>query len=60
MKREIRVFSDSETLSRAAATIFSEQAAAAIAKRGRILVALNGGSTPARIFQMLAADYREQ
>ncbi|HET9589529.1 MAG TPA: 6-phosphogluconolactonase [Anaerolineales bacterium] len=60
MKRGIRVFSDSETLSHAAATLFSEKAAAAIAKRGRFLVALNGGNTPARLFQLLATGYRDQ
>ena len=36
-----------------------ERAADAIAERGRFLVALNGGSTPIRLFQLLAADFRE-
>lgn len=60
MKREIRVFKDLEELSRAAAELFIEQAAQSIAERGRFLVALNGGSTPTRLFQLLATDFREK
>ena len=60
MKPELRVFRDMERLSRHAANLFVEQAARSIRERGRFLVALNGGSTPNRLFQLLAADYREQ
>ena len=60
MKPEIRIFKDLEELSRAAANLFIEQAAQSIAERNYFLVALNGGSTPTRLFQLLATDYREK
>lgn len=60
MKLDIRIFKDLERLSRHAAEIFVEQAAGAISEHGRFLVALNGGNTPARLFQLLATDYRDQ
>ena len=56
MKPDIRIFKDLEMLSRHAANIFVEQAASAIAERDRFLVALNGGNTPTRLFQVLASD----
>jgi 6-phosphogluconolactonase len=60
MKPDIRTFKGLEELSRAAAELFVEQAAQSIAERGRFLVALNGGSTPTRLFQLLATDFREK
>jgi 6-phosphogluconolactonase len=60
MKPEIRVFKDLEDLSRSAANLFIDQAAQSIAERNRFLVALNGGSTPTRLFQLLAIDSPEQ
>jgi 6-phosphogluconolactonase len=60
MKPEIHIFKDVEELSRTAADIFVRQSTESIAERSRFLVALNGGSTPNRLFQLLAADYREQ
>jgi len=60
MKFEIRIFKDLENLSRDAAHLFIEQAAKSIAERGRFLVALNGGNTPTRLFQLLATEYREK
>jgi len=60
MKPEISIFKDLEKLSRAAANIFVEQASQSIAERNRFLVSLNGGSTPTRLFQLLATDYREK
>jgi len=57
MKPEIRIFNDLEDLSRAAANLFVEQADQSIAARDRFLVALNGGSTPTRLFELLATDY---
>jgi len=59
MKPEVRIFKDLEELSRAAAEIFVEQFAQSIAERNRFLVALNGGNTPTRLFQLLATDFRE-
>ena len=60
MKSDLRIFKDLEQLSRHAAELFVEQAAQAIRKRDRVLVALNGGNTPGRLFQLLAADYRDK
>ena len=58
MKPEIYIFKDIEELSRTAAMLFSEQAAQSTVERGRFLVALNGGSTPIRLFQLLATNFR--
>ena len=60
MNSDIRIFKDLERLSKHAADIFVDQAAQAIRERGRFLVALNGGSTPTRLFQLLATDYRDK
>ncbi|HSB02570.1 MAG TPA: 6-phosphogluconolactonase [Anaerolineales bacterium] len=60
MKPEIRIFKNLEELSQAAAKLFVEQAAQSIVERDRFLVALSGGSTPTRMFQLLATDFREK
>jgi 6-phosphogluconolactonase len=61
MKPQIQIFKDIEALSQAAAVQFVELAEAAIDQRGRFLVALSGGGTPQRLFQLLAAPpYRDQ
>jgi 6-phosphogluconolactonase len=60
MNPEIRIFKDIEALSHAAAGLFVEQVAEAVRQRGRFLVALNGGTTPARLFQLLAGDLGAQ
>ena len=60
MNPDIRIFKDLEQLSRHAAELLVAQAAQAIRERGRFLVALNGGSTPNRLFQLLATEYRDQ
>lgn len=60
MKPEIHIFDDLEELSRAAADLFIVQAEHSIAARDRFLVALNGGGTPTRLFQLLATDDREK
>ena len=60
MKPEIRIFKDLEELSRVAANLFTEQAAQSITERNRFLVALNGGTTPTRLFQLLASEEREK
>jgi len=59
MKPEIRIFKDLEELSRAAANLFVEQAALSIAARDRFFVALNGGNTPVRFFQLLGTEFRK-
>lgn len=53
--KHIRCFDDAESVSVAAAAYFLEAAAAAIADKGRFSVALSGGSTPRRVFELLAA-----
>lgn len=60
MKPDIRIFQDVENLSRAAAALFRQQAGRSIAERDRFLVALNGGNTPVRLFELLATDLRDQ
>jgi 6-phosphogluconolactonase len=60
MKSDIRIFKDLENLSRHAAELFVERAAQAIKERGHFLVALNGGGTPTRLFQLLASNYRDE
>ncbi|MEJ2637953.1 MAG: 6-phosphogluconolactonase [Desulfosarcinaceae bacterium] len=49
-----RVYDDFEALSRAAGELFAEIAGEAIAERGRFVVALSGGNTPQRMFELLA------
>jgi 6-phosphogluconolactonase len=51
----IRVYADLEALSRAAATLVVGQANQAVAARGRFSVALAGGGTPRRTYELLAA-----
>ena len=50
----IRVFPDAEAVSQAAAQELIRCAAEAIKARGRFSVALSGGSTPQRLFQLLS------
>lgn len=59
MKPEIRLFENMEELSRAAAGLFAAQANQSVIERGRCLVALNGGGTPRRLFQILAEEFRD-
>jgi 6-phosphogluconolactonase len=60
MKPQIRIFKNLEELSQEAARIFVDQAIQSIDERGRFLVALNGGGTPKRLFQLLGSDFRER
>jgi 6-phosphogluconolactonase len=60
MKAEIHIFKNLEELSRTAAYLFVEQAIEAIAERRRFLVALNGGGTPTRLFQLLATEFADR
>ena len=50
----IRIFDDPEYLSRAAADLFMQSARQAVNERGRFTVALSGGHTPRRTYQLLA------
>ena len=61
MKTQVRVFDDLEALSRAAAEIVAERSGRAVTGRGRFLIALSGGGTPSRLFQLLPQEpYRDQ
>ncbi|MBU4233150.1 MAG: 6-phosphogluconolactonase [Desulfobacterales bacterium] len=51
----IDVYPDLESLSRAAAALLVRQANLAVAARGRFSVALAGGATPRRTYELLAA-----
>jgi 6-phosphogluconolactonase len=51
----IRVYADLESVSRAAADLIAAQANLAVAARGRFSLALSGGSTPRRTYELLAA-----
>ena len=56
MKPEIVVLPDTEALAREAARRFSGQAVEAVRSRGRFSVALSGGSTPGRLYRLLAEE----
>lgn len=60
MKPEVHIFKDLEELSQLAAELFVSQSVQSIADRDHFLVALNGGSTPNRLFQLLATDFRKR
>jgi 6-phosphogluconolactonase len=51
----IEIYPDLESLSRAAAALLVTQANRAVAARGRFSVALAGGTTPRRTYELLAA-----
>jgi 6-phosphogluconolactonase len=57
----IRTFADAEAVSQAAAHEFVRCAREAVAARGRFVVAFSGGSTPKRLYQLLAEPpHRDQ
>ena len=56
---KIRVLPDYEALSQALADALVQAGEAAVAARGRFLLALNGGGTPQRLFDVLGSQYRE-
>ncbi len=59
--REVIRVADAEAVSRAAAREFVDLAREAVARRGCFAVALAGGSTPRRLYQLLAeAPYADQ
>lgn len=58
---ELSVVADAAALAQAAATLFAKVTSAAGRQRGRVFVALSGGSTPKRMGELLASPpYREQ
>jgi len=56
----LRQFLDLEELSHAAAGEFCRIGRDAVAARGRCAVVLSGGSTPRRLYELLALEYRTQ
>lgn len=52
----IRICADLESLSHAAAELFAAEALQAVQDRGRFTVALSGGSTPRRTYELLARE----
>jgi 6-phosphogluconolactonase len=60
MNWETSVWEDREALSRAAAAELAQVAASAIEARGRFDLALAGGSTPRRLYEILASEYRDR
>ena len=59
MKPDVRIFKDGKSMSRAAADIFVGAAKQAIETQRRFTAALSGGSTPAKLYRLLAsASYR--
>ncbi len=57
----IRICDDAEALSQAAAELFAAEARRAVQERGRFAVALAGGDTPQRTYELLAREpYRDQ
>lgn len=60
-RTELRQFADLEELSEAAASEFCRIVCQAIAESGRAVVTLSGGSTPRRLYELLATDrYRHR
>ena len=52
----IRVYANLEVLSHAAAELFATEARQAVQARGRFAVALAGGSTPRRTYELLSQE----
>ncbi len=53
-ERRVHVLTDAEAVARAAAREWERLASAAVSARGRFAVALSGGSTPRRLYEILA------
>ena len=59
MKTEVCIFSDPEAVSLRAGALFVQQSINAIASKGKFTVALSGGSTPIRFFELLGTMYKK-
>jgi 6-phosphogluconolactonase len=55
-RRIIEVVADETAAARRGAELFAEDAHEAVARRGPFAVALSGGSTPRRLYELLARD----
>ncbi len=51
----VEIFPDLEALSRAAAALVAEEARVALQARGRVSLALAGGRTPTRTYELLGS-----
>jgi 6-phosphogluconolactonase len=61
MQQQIAIYPDSESLSQEAARLVVRLAQEAIVTHGRFMLALAGGSTPRKLYGLLASEpYREQ
>lgn len=59
--KQIQIFDNSDEVARAAAELFIECAREAVALQGRFTVALAGGSTPKKSYELLATEeYRDR
>src|SRR5262245_63602050 len=56
MKYKIQIESNGDELARAGATEFVNQAVKAVQARGKFSVALSGGTTPKKLYSLLASD----
>jgi len=56
MSGAVRVYADAAALAHAAARLFTGAARAAVAARGRFVVALAGGATPRATYELLAQE----
>lgn len=57
-RRDAEILPDASQLAQRAAELFEEHARNAIGERGRFAVALSGGSTPKRLYELLAGSAR--
>ena len=53
---DVRVLADASAVARIGAELFAAAAKEAVAQRGRFVVALAGGKTPAAMYELLASD----
>ena len=51
----VKVLANLDAVAEAAAALVAEQSAEAVARRGRFTIALSGGSTPRKLYDLLAA-----
>jgi 6-phosphogluconolactonase len=57
----LRVYDDAEAVARAAADLFARLSREEVGERGAFSVALSGGTTPRRVYELLASDeYKER
>ncbi len=56
----VKIFNGVNELSQYAANLFVEIAKQSIAKRGRFLAALSGGSTPMRLYELLGNQFQNE